>query len=179
MRPCLAVRALALAALFVLAGCKSRTAAVGSPSSTAVTPSRFTAITFERTPCFGTCPVYSVTVSGSASASASASVRFTGVRNVDSVGAFTRTIDAATVAALQRAFDDAQYYALDDRYGHGEPNCREYGTDAARIITSITTPDRTKKVDHDLGCANVPTRLTDLYRRFDELVGTARWIGRR
>ena len=177
MRPSLPARALVLAALTLLAGCKSRQASVGSPTSSTSTASAgaldFTSVSFERTPCFGTCPVYTVSVSGSGS------VRFEGVRNVDSVGTFVGQLSPAAVASLRRAFADAQYLTLDDKYGYGEANCREYGTDASRVITSITTAERTKKVDHDLGCSNVPTRLADLYRRFDEIVGTSRWIGRR
>ena len=160
-----------------LAGC-SRQAAVGSPatavsSSASTRPAAFTTITFERTPCFGTCPVYRVSVSGSGS------TRFEGLRNVDSVGTFGRSLDAASVAALGRAFDDAQYFSFDDKYGYGTANCPVYASDAPTIITSMTTPQRTKRVEHDLGCANVTSRLADLYRRFDEIVGTSRWIGRR
>lgn len=160
----------------VLGACSGRQVSVGSsaPSSSSSTrATTFSSVTFERTPCFGTCPVYAITVAGDGS------VVFTGIRNVDSTGRFTGRLDASRVASLRRAFDDAQYFALDDKYGYGEANCREYGNDAARILTSIATPERTKRIDHDLGCANVPTRLADLYRRFDEIVGTSRWIGRR
>lgn len=163
-----------------LAGC-SRQSSVGSPGTSVSTttatarPAAFTTVTFERTPCFGTCPVYRVSVSGSGSGN----VRFEGLRNVDSVGTFTGTLPAASVSALGKAFDDAQYYAFDDKYGYGTANCPLYASDAQTIITSITTPQRTKRVEHDLGCANSPARLADLYRRFDEIVGTSRWIGRR
>jgi hypothetical protein len=170
------LRLLVLAALGL--GCGPRQAAVGSPSSagtsasTSAAPS-FTTVTFERTPCFGTCPVYRVSVSGSGS------VRFEGMRHVDSVGVFTGMISAAAVAALGRAVDEAGYFDLDSKYGYGEANCREYATDASRILTSVTMPARTKSIEHDLGCANVPARLADLYRKFDTIVGTARWIGSR
>lgn len=165
-----------IALTLYLGACSGRQASVGSsapPSSSSTRATTFSSVTFERTPCFGTCPVYAITVAGDGS------VVFNGTRNVDSTGRFIGRIDVGRVASLRRAFDDAQYFALDDKYGYGEANCREYGTDAARILTSITTPERTKRVDHDLGCSNVPTRLADLYRRFDEIVGTSRWIGRR
>jgi hypothetical protein len=154
--------------LATLIGCTNRQAAVGSPSGSAP----FTAITFERTPCFGTCPVYRVRVSGSGS------VSFTGIRNVDSVGTFTGHIDAAAVQALRKAFEDAKYTSLLPAYG--QSNCSPYGTDAARILTSITTGDQTKSVDHDLGCGNAaPAALPDLYRKFDSIVGITRWMGNR
>lgn len=174
MLPPVIARTIALT--IALGACSGRQVAVGAsvpPPSSTSRASTFTSITFERTPCFGNCPVYAITVAGDGS------VVFTGTRDVDSTGRFTGRVDAERTAALRRAFDDAQYFTLDDKYGYGEANCREYGADAARILTSITTTERTKRVEHDLGCANVPSRLVDLYRRFDEIVGTYRWIGRR
>ena len=51
---------------------------------------------------------------------------------------------------------------------------------ASRVLTSVTTPDQTKSIDHDLGCGDqAPAALPDLYRKFDEIVGTKRWIGNR
>jgi hypothetical protein len=167
-----------VAAIAALEGCGGRKAAVGSPPpnttpSSSVSPAAgFTTATFERTPCFGTCPVYRVSVSGSGS------VRFEGIRNVDSVGTFTGSISATAVSSLRRAFDDAQYFTRQSLYG--QSNCSPYGADAPRILTSITTSDKTKSIDHDLGCGNAaPAALSDLYRKFDEIVGTTRWIGRR
>ncbi len=168
---------LVLALGLSLPGCNSRQAAVGSPpagtSATSAQATRFTAVTFERTPCFGTCPVYRVNVTGDGS------VSFRGINHVDSVGTFTTMISPSAVAELGRAFDDARYFELDSKYVYGEANCREYGTDASRILTSIAAAGRSKNIEHDLGCGNVPTRLADLYRKFDTIVGTARWIGRR
>lgn len=159
-----------------LISCTSRQAAVGSPSSTTSQGptglTTFTAITFERTPCFGTCPVYRVSVSGNGS------VSFTGIRNVDSVGTFTGHLDAAAMRSLRAAFDDAKYFSLQSVYG--QSNCSPYGTDAARILTSVTTPDQTKSIDHDLGCGTAaPAALPELYRKFDNIVGVTRWIGNR
>src|SRR5689334_10106440 len=86
-----ALRYAAIAALVGGASCVTRK----------VAPAAFDTITFERTPCFGTCPVFKVSVSGSGA------VRFDGVGNVDSVGTYTGRIDEKSAAALRRAFDDA------------------------------------------------------------------------
>ena len=152
-------RAFAIAAVAAVSNC------------TAKSPTLSTA-TFERTPCFGTCPVYKISVSGNGD------VRFEGIRNVDSVGTFTGHIDAAAVQKLARAFEDAKYFSMLSSYSQN--NCPVYGTDASRILTSITTPEHTKSVDHDLGCGDqAPAALPVLYRAFDEIVGTRRWIGNR
>jgi hypothetical protein len=152
-------RALALAVTAALATCNAKT-----PT--------FSTVTFERTPCFGTCPVYRVNVNGNGE------VKFEGIRNVDSVGTFVGHIDASAIAKLARAFDEAKYFSLQSSYGQG--TCAGYAADAARILTSVTTPDQSKSIDHDLGCGSAaPAALPDLYRKFDEIIGTSRWIGRR
>lgn len=154
-----ASRALAVAAVAALSNC------------TAKTPS-FSTVTFERMPCFGTCPVYRVSVSGSGN------VSFEGLRNVDSVGTYTGHIDASAVSKLARAFEDAKYFSLQSSYG--QANCTPYATDAPRVLTSVTTPDQSKTIEHDLGCGDkAPSALPDLYRKFDEIIGTSRWIGKR
>ncbi len=143
------------------------------PDSSVATPSAapaYTRVTLERKPCFGTCPVYRVSVAEDGA------VVFEGVRHVDSVGSFAGRIDAQRVAALARLFDEHDYFALDDKYAFGEPNCPSYGTDAPTVITSVTIGGRSKRVEHDLGCAGVPQRLHDLEWRIDEIVGTSRWI---
>jgi hypothetical protein len=149
-------RALAFVAL--LGTCKA-----GTPG--------FTNVTFERTPCFGTCPVYKVSVSGDGT------VTFVGERNVDSVGTYVSHIDSGAVKALGQAFADADYADMRATYDH--TNCPEYATDLSRVLTSITTAEGTKRVDHDLGCSQAPAKLAELYRKFDEIVGTAKWVGRR
>jgi hypothetical protein len=94
------------------------------------------------------------------------------------VGVFNGRIDPSGVQKLARAFDEAKYFTLQSSYSHS--NCPNYGTDASRILTSITTPDQSKSIDHDLGCGDqAPAALPDLYRKFDEIVGTKRWIGNR
>ena len=158
-------------ALLALSACAPPNGA--APDSSGATPSAapaVTRVTLERKPCFGTCPVYRVSVAEDGA------VAFEGVRHVDSVGSFTGRIAAERVAALARLFEDHDYFTLDDKYAYGEANCAQYGTDAPTVITSVTIGDRTKRVEHDLGCAGVPKRLSDLESGIDEIVGTSRWI---
>ena len=155
----------------VLAACAPPNGA--TPDTSGATPSAapaVTRVTLERKPCFGTCPVYRVSVAEDGA------VVFEGVRHVASVGSFTGRIDAERVAALARLFEEHDYFALDDKYAYGEANCAQYGTDAPTVITSVTIGGRTKRVEHDLGCFGVPPRLSDLESRIDEIVGTSRWI---
>src|SRR4051812_14054201 len=111
--PCMpfspATRALAIVAAAALSNCNAKTPSIST-------------VTFERTPCFGTCPVYKVNVNGNGD------VKFEGIRNVDSVGTFSGHIDAAAVAQLSKAFEDAKYFSLQSNYGQG--TCTPYAADA-------------------------------------------------
>ena len=116
--------------------------------------------------------MYKVSVSGDGT------VTFEGERNVDSVGTYVGHLDAGAVKALGQAFADAHYADMRATYDH--TNCPEYATDLSRVLTSITTAEGTKRVDHDLGCGGQgPAQLVELYKKFDEIVGTAKWVGRR
>jgi hypothetical protein len=164
-------RGAAALCVLALAACAPPNGAV--PDSSAATPGAapaVTRVTLERTPCFGTCPVYRVSVGGDGA------VAFEGLGYVDSIGSFTGRIDADRVAALARLFEEHDYFALDDKYAYGEANCAQYGTDAPMVITSVTIGGRSKRVEHDLGCGGVPPRLSDLESRIDEIIGTSRWI---
>jgi hypothetical protein len=152
--------------LLVLVACAHKAASVPKPPAA---PS--TVITLERKTCYGTCPVYLLTVT-------EGGVVFEGRQHVDSVGTFTAHIDAGRFAALVRLFDEKQFFALDDRYVYGVPSCQPYAADAPIVIVSLTSNGRAKRVEHDAGCVGVPARLGEIERQIDEMVGTARWIRR-
>lgn len=164
---------LALMTVVVMLGCGPRSAVVRSPAASTDVSQSMTLVTLERKPCYGTCPVYKVSVTGDGA------VVWDGRANVDSMGRKSARLDADHVTALVRLFDDAQFFTLDDRYVNGGQNCKPYASDAPVIITSITTSARAKTVERDAGCFSTPQRVADLEAKIDALLGTARWIGRR
>jgi hypothetical protein len=164
-------RKLALAAT-VLAACSRREPApaavpAGEPAA-ADTP----AITLERTPCFGTCPVYTVAISRSGA------VRFTGKHHVTQTGQATDTIPPARVESLLAELDSAGYFGFADNYVMDSPACGMYATDSPTIITSVTRASKTKTIRHDRGCSAAPPELSQLEQRIDEVAETGKWTGR-
>jgi hypothetical protein len=129
-------------------------------------------ITLERRPCFGTCPVYSITVEGNGR------VRYEGTAYVSVVRSDTDSISSEQVALLVAEFDRVGYEQMADRYAYGEPSCPSYVSDAPSTITSLTRQGTTKRVEHDYGCADVPSALTGLERLIDDIVRSGRWTGR-
>jgi len=85
----------ALGALALAAGCSRPSADVepGAPRARA-SASDSARISLERRPCFGTCPVYTVTLEGSGV------VRFEGVRFVKDTGTSVGTVPPARVDSL-------------------------------------------------------------------------------
>jgi hypothetical protein len=158
----------ALATLAALAAC-GRPPARAPQANPAPTEGH---ISLERRPCFGTCPVYTVTLERSGE------VIFRGHRFVADTGTFTGSIPATRADSLFRELDAAGWFAFADRYGMGEPGCERFATDLPSVVTEVRMDGRAKRVEHDYGCTGAPAKLETLERRIDEVTGVVRWVGK-
>lgn len=129
-----------------------------------------TVISLERTPCFGGCPIYTVTLR------ADGTVRFEGKRFTHVHGVATDSIDPAAVAHLLAGIEDAGFFSLADRYDYGEPTCTHYVTDQPGAVITVTAGDRSKSIVHDHGCAGAPEQLSEIENRIDRVAGSAQWV---
>lgn len=157
-------RKLRLPLLFILllvvflAACRSR--ATEAPEADVAQ------ITLERRPCFGFCPVYTLTIHGDGR------VEYNGTDNVEVTGPQTATIDPATVQSLGDAIARAGYLDFEDAYTNQDV------TDLPSAITSITFADgTTKRIEHYHGDQSAPEVLTQLEDRIDETANSAQWVG--
>jgi hypothetical protein len=129
-------------------------------------------IILERGPCFGTCPIYSVTLDGSGA------VLFEGRRFVADTGISTGSVPPARIDSLVAQLTAGGYFDFADRYRAGEPGCERYATDLPSVITEVRVRGRHKRIEHDHGCMEAPAALTALEGRIDSVAGVARWIRR-
>jgi hypothetical protein len=129
-------------------------------------------IVLERRPCFGACPVYTVTLERTGA------VRFEGRRFVADTGVALGSIPPARADSLFREVDAAGFFDFADRYAMGTPDCGRYATDLPAVVTDVRLGDRTKRVEHDHGCADAPAALSVLEGRIDTVAGVRRWVGR-
>jgi len=129
-------------------------------------------ITLERTACFGTCPVYKLTIKSDGS------VMFQGERFTKTTGPATGKISASDFRALVNEFNQVDYFSLADAYLPGTKECPNRITDMPSATTSIRLNGRTKAVAHYYGCGSEGAvgKLTALEKRIDEVVGTQKWI---
>ncbi len=117
-------------------------------------------ITLERTPCFGFCPSYLVTLREDGT------VTYEGRDHVKVTGRQTWKVDPAAVRALAQQMQDAGFFELQDEY-------RAMMTDNPTVYTSLTAGGRTKKVmDYVAG----PQKLKDIEARIDEVAGTRKYV---
>jgi hypothetical protein len=130
------------------------------------------AVSLERTPCFGSCPVYRI------SASPGGVVSYVGKAHVRHVGTATAQIERKQLDQLLLELERAGYFTFAERYASSEATCRRYSTDSPSAISSATFRGRTKRIEHDYGCVGVPGALTVLEKRIDEVLGSTRWTGK-
>jgi hypothetical protein len=117
-------------------------------------------ISIERTPCFGMCPDYKVTLRQDGT------VTYNGRQYVRVTGEHTWQVDPAAVRALAAEMDQAGYFDLQDEYVARM-------TDNPTTFTSLTIGARTKKVrDYVAG----PPKLKDIEKRIDEVAGVKKYV---
>jgi hypothetical protein len=123
-------------------------------------------ISFERTQCFGDCPIYKVTVAGDGT------VSWHGEAFVKTKGSAVAQIAPEKVRGLFEAFRKAEFFWLFDRY---------IATGIADVpyhITTIAFDGHTKTVTEYAGEEmGMPEVVHELEWAIDEAANTAQWIG--
>lgn len=117
-------------------------------------------ITLKRTACFGTCPVYKLTVSGDGK------VVYEGTSFVNVTGIQNSQISQEQIKELIDAFYAINYFALEDKYDASI-------TDMPTTITSITIDGKTKKV---VNYYDAPKKLVELENKIDEITNSKQWV---
>lgn len=133
------------------------------PMATAGGPTDAT-ITLRRTACRGTCPAYTVTITGRGQ------VTWQGDAHVDIAGPLSYQVEPADVARLIGMFEAAEFFALEDRY-------RAKITDGPTSFLTLRQGSRTKTVEDYIGYAvGMPMSVARLEKAIDDIAGTGRWI---
>ena len=139
------------------------------PPPTVAPPAHVLLASLDRGPCYGTCPVYTVTVYRDGK------VEYVGTEYVKKKGKAVATLTADQLAALDKLFTDDHYLAYKDSYDDAD------FTDAPSARTAYAPPGAStaKYVGHYYGDTHAPESLSKLEAGFDTIVQTERWIGTR
>lgn len=159
----------------LIAGCMMQPAGRSAQSANAAAAENgnrsFEAVTLARTPCFGKCPVYSVTVH------ADGSVEYDGRRWVAVAG---KRFAHANMAALGRlaAMLARKRLPLVVDYRPGKPACgAPVTTDMAGATITVTQGNARRTLYYYQGCPNVPGWLPALAAQIDRAAQSGRWTG--
>jgi hypothetical protein len=130
-------------------------------------------ITLKRRACYGTCPVYEVSVASDGS------VRFVGQGYVQQHGVAHATIAPEHWQRLLTAVEDADFFSLQRRYAPHD-GCIEDMTDQPSYRISVSRAGKVKRVAVYEGCKRTPAleAASRLGNAIDAELGTARWIGK-
>jgi hypothetical protein len=120
-------------------------------------------ITLRRTMCFGSCPSYSLAVSGDGS------VVYNGDAYVQYCGEFSGHVTQEAVRQLVMLFQQANYFNTFDRYAMGM-------TDGTTFTTSIAFDGKSKSVaDYGGLWVGMPESVMEIEDGLDHLAGPKVW----
>ena len=141
-------------------GCKSKeqTAATEMSATNTNTETQSSAApsalaTIERTSCFGSCPVYKVTVMDNGE------LIFVGKRFVERIGTYTTLLTEDDLKALRQMAEDVSYFKMQDAYP-------TLVSDFPKCITSVNIDGKKKSI---LNGENAPRDLIGFERYLDGL----------
>lgn len=131
-----------------------------------------TEIELSRTGCYGTCPVYSVTVKSDGK------LTFVGKHHVARQGTVNDMISKSDVQLLVVALNRSGFFDMKDRYETKADGCREVWTDNASVQISAKRGSAQKQVMYYYGCRGFGEQaaIKWLAQTIDFVAGTARWV---
>lgn len=149
-----------LATIAGLVSCKS-------PGNTTIDPNIAADfhVTLERTPCFGTCPAYTVQLF------ANGDVSYYGAHFVKDTGAATGHATTSSILELQNTCQSSGFFTMNSIYD-------DVGvTDCPWMYTTVTLNGTTKLI-RDYACASsAPAALRSYEKLIDSLLNTKQWVG--
>lgn len=122
-------------------------------------------ITLERTACFGTCPIYTLTLYSDGR------VVYNGDKFVEITGEHEAQIDPLEVRALVDLMLNGGYFDLEDAYTNRTI------TDAPSALTSLSIDGRAKQIERYLGDESAPYFLNQIETLIDLAANSEQWTG--
>jgi hypothetical protein len=128
-------------------------------------------IRLERTPCFGSCPVYSLTIKGNGE------TEFTGKMYVKVTGTLHSHVDLDSVYELFDEADAMHFFDLNDRYESKKINdtITEMVTDLPGRRITVQRGGKMKTVYDYYGG---PPQLRQFAEHIDQVADAGQWVGR-
>ncbi len=153
---------LALSLILCLASCKSKKATTDVTESKQEEPAKVDSdslfATYEKTACFGLCPIFKLTVYKSGLA------YYEGIKNVDNIGLYKGNIDVSELDKTLKLAEEIKYFQMEAVYDGNV-------TDLPSTIYVINKGSRKQVVDRYRG----PEELEKLDKLFEQMVLNTTW----
>ena len=116
---------------------------------------------YEKTPCFGRCPIFKMTIYESGFAT------YDGINFVDNIGFHKATISNEKMGKIKDLLNAIGYFDLDDAYDN------EHIMDIPARIIEARYSGKQKRI---LARYNVPEKLRDTMNELDKLFENTEWV---
>lgn len=113
----------------------------------------------KRTACFGTCPIYNVTIMSNGE------VLYEGKNFVDKIGFYHTTLDSTNLQKIKDKLLAINYFSFEDEYTSPI-------TDVPSVYTTVALNGQIKTI-HDRHKG--PKELDELYALVDEILDSCKW----
>lgn len=128
------------------------------PEAEVLTPDTF--LFYKRTPCFGMCAIFSMTVY------ANGDTEYSGKNFTNLIGDYRTKLDKTTLQNILKKAEDIDYFRMADVYDN------QGVTDLPSIYTAIKKDNKLKWVKNRY---NGPRELKALYEYLDKVIAEAKW----
>ena len=127
-------------------------------------------IQLERTPCYGTCPAYTLTIHGDGR------IEYSGKSHVRDTAAHEARIEEDKIRQLVSEFAKAKFWEIDEDYS--ETKCKgRVCTDFPTAITELKIKGNIHSVKHYYGCGSAPKSLFQIESAIDKTANSEQWTG--
>lgn len=117
-------------------------------------------LTLEKTSCKGQCPIFSLAIFEDGN------VTYTGIKNVDRIGKYRKTISRSSVRDLKKTFVNSDFFSFDNEY-------TSKITDLPTTYISFTDKGQTKRIRDYSGA---PQKIKDLEKVIEKIIeSTVGW----
>lgn len=146
-------------------GCKSKeqttatAIAEATPKTETMAEGPQVLASIERTPCFGSCPIYKATFFDNGE------VKYVGKHFVENIGTYTTLISAEDLKGIKVYVDEIGYFNMEDAYPTPI-------SDFPTCVTSVNIDGKQKSI---LNGENAPRDLTGFERFLDKLLKDREW----
>ena len=146
--------------LLLLAPCNASKKTAAADTTKANDKLKTIVITYEKTACFGKCPVFTMTISGE-----KMKVMYNGNSAVDKIGNYEKNITEEELIKLKDAFEKYDFFGMKDEYS-------SQITDVPNRYVGYTFDGKTKKIKDRY---NAPAELKEIEKLLDGIADSEGW----